>query len=140
MKWLKIILKFWYSTLQMIITLLQIIFWGLRPCYDMSLYNIYQYKIFIIIKKKFTLVVKIMKILKFRWKKKTDQVILHYLGTLHHQVFKLVVNNNVKQISKTFNIVSNFILKQKWHFEKIYIYYQNGKGIQIIIFKKNPKI
>jgi len=32
---------------------------------------------------------------------------LHYLGTLHHKVSKLVVNSNVKQISRTFEIASN---------------------------------
>jgi hypothetical protein len=32
--------------------------------------------------------------------------ILHDLGTLHHQALGQVVNNNVKQISRTFDLLN----------------------------------
>jgi hypothetical protein len=38
--------------------------------------------------------------------KRKCQVILHYLGTLHHQAFGQAINSNVKQISRTFSIAS----------------------------------
>jgi hypothetical protein len=39
--------------------------------------------------------------------KRKCQVILHYLGTLHHQAFGQAIKSNVKQISRTFSIVSS---------------------------------
>jgi hypothetical protein len=56
-----------------------------------------------------TLVIKINsehKFLQLRWEKNC-QVILHSLGTPHHQALGQVVNGNVKQTSKTFGIASN---------------------------------
>jgi hypothetical protein len=50
----------------------------------------------------FTSAIKIKNFLKFlqlRWEKKC-QIILHYLGTLHHQALGQPVNNDVKQISR----------------------------------------
>jgi len=56
-----------------------------------------------------TLIIKIKienKFLQLKWEKNC-QVILHSLGTSHHQALGRVVNGNVKQISKTFGIASS---------------------------------
>ncbi len=71
-------------------------------------------------------------------RKKINQVLLHYLGTLHHQFFKLLVNTNIKQIFRTFNIASNLFWEKIGILKKKINYYQNGKGTQIIIFLKIP--
>jgi hypothetical protein len=53
----------------------------------------------------------ILKFLQLRCGKKC-QVILHYLRMLHHQVLRQAINNNVKQISRTFDIANNCLWKQ----------------------------
>ncbi len=55
---------------------------------------------FVIINKEF------LKFVQLMWEKKC-QVILHYLGTLHHQALGQAVNSNVIQISRTFGIASS---------------------------------
>jgi hypothetical protein len=57
----------------------------------------------------FTLVIKIKnsKIPTIVEVQKKCQVNLHYLGKIQHQSLRQMVNNNVKPISETFDIVNN---------------------------------